>query len=165
MALTDIQCRNAKCEQGKARTRLADSEGLYLEVRPNGSKYWWLKYRFGGKEKRLSLGTYPEVPLASKARADAKAGPAIKGARQLRDEARALLREGIDPVQAKQDTKAARALSAEHTFESVALTWWEHWKGPKSERHSDYVKRRLEADVFPMIGKLPIADIDRKSVV
>ena len=61
--LTDPACRNATCPEGKARARLADAGGLYLEVAPNGSKRWFAKYRFGGKEKRIALGGYPEVGL------------------------------------------------------------------------------------------------------
>lgn len=145
MPLTDIQCRNTKCPDGKARQRFTEGKGLYLEVMPNGSKYWWLKYRIAGKEKRLSLGTYPEVSLAQ--------------ARRDRDAARETLKAGTDPVQAKQDAKAAQLLKHENNFEAVARAWWDHWKGTKTDRHADYVMRRLEADVFPMLGALPVADI------
>ena len=61
--LTDPSCRNATCPEGKARQRLPDAGGLYLEVGPNGSKRWFVKHRFGGKEKRLALGSYPDVTL------------------------------------------------------------------------------------------------------
>lgn len=145
MALTDTTCRNAKCPDGKARQRYSDSGGLYLEVQPNGAKHWRWKYRFGGKEKRLALGVYPAVPLAK--------------ARRDRDDARDLLKSGMDPVQAKIDKRQAQRVSMGNTFQAVALAWFEHWKGPRSERHSDYVKRRLEADVFPLLGAKPIADI------
>jgi len=77
MPLTDVRCRTAKCPEGSARLRLADAQGMYLELVPNGGKYWRLKYRFGGREKRLSLGVYPAVSLAA--------------ARQERDRLRSLL--------------------------------------------------------------------------
>ncbi|HEV8314270.1 MAG TPA: integrase arm-type DNA-binding domain-containing protein, partial [Burkholderiaceae bacterium] len=112
---------------------------------PSGGKYWRLKYRFAGKEKRLALGTYPAVPLAK--------------ARRDRDEARALLDAGTDPAQAKRDVKLAQQVALGTNFESVARGWFAHWKGPKSPRHADYVLRRLEMDVFPVLGHKPIADI------
>lgn len=151
MPLTDANCRNAKCPEGRPRQRFADSGGLYLEVQPNGAKHWRWKYRHAGKEKRLALGTYPEVPLAA--------------ARRARDEARDKLKTGTDPVQAKKDAKAALVLKQGNTLKAVALAWWDHWKGTKTERHADYVKRRLEADVFPAIGALPIADITAPRLV
>ena len=88
--LTDPKCKNAKCPEDKARVRLADYEGLYLEVSPL-SKRWFWKYRLQGKEKRLALGTYPAVGLAA--------------ARAARDEARKTLKSGTDPVVAKQARK------------------------------------------------------------
>jgi integrase len=145
MPLTDPACRNARCPEGKARERYADSGGLYLEVQPGGAKHWRWKYRFAGKEKRLALGTYPAVSL--------------KEARSARDKARDTLKTGSDPVQAKKDAKLAQRVALATNFEAVARSWHEHWKGPKSPRHADYVIRRLEADVFPAIGSKPIGDI------
>jgi len=145
MALTDAACKNAKCPPDKPRKRFTDSGGMYLEVQPNGAKHWRWKYRFGGKEKRLALGTYPAVSL--------------KDARAEREKARETLARGTDPVQARQEAKHALQVRIENTFEAVALAWWEHWKGTKTDRHADYVKRRLEADVFPLIGSTPIADV------
>lgn len=145
MALTDTACKNAKCPPDKARVRLTDSGGLYLEVLPAGGKHWRWKYRFMSKEKRLAIGTYPAVTLAS--------------ARRARDDARLMLKAGQDPVQGKKDAKAAALVRMENNFEAVARAWFKHWKGPKTERHSDYVLRRLEADVFPAIGRRPIAEI------
>lgn len=150
MALTDAACRNAKCPDGRARERYSDSGGLYLEVQPpkadgSISKHWRWKYRFGGKEKRLALGSYPDVSL-SKARSE-------------RDKARDVLKGGSDPVQAKKDAKLADAVRMGNTFEAVARTWFDHWKGPRSPRHAEYVIRRLEADVFSVLGAKPIVDI------
>lgn len=145
MALTDTACKNARCPQGKARERFTDSGGLYLEAVPTGGKHWRWKYRFGGREKRMALGSYPAVTLAL--------------ARRARDDARLLLKTGIDPVAAKQDEKRAVKVSLDNTFESVARAWHEHWAASKSERHAHYVRRRLEADVYPEIGKRPIAEL------
>lgn len=145
MPLTDPACKNAKCPADKARARLTDAGGLYLEVLPTGSKLWRWKYRHGGKEKRLALGAYPEVSLA-KARSD-------------RDKARLRLTDGVDPAQDRKDAKLAGRIRLETSFEAVARSWHTNWKGARSARHAEYVLRRLEADVFPDLGSKPIADI------
>jgi integrase len=118
---------------------------MYLEVTATGGKYWRLKFRHLGKEKRLALGVYPDVPLAL--------------ARKARDKAREAIAAGEDPSQLKREAKLTKALDAANSFEVVARQWWDHWKGPKSTRHADYVIRRLEADVFPAIGSRPITSI------
>jgi integrase len=145
MPLTNPACQNAMCPQGKRHARYADGQGLYLEVLPNGGKYWRLKYRFGGKEKRLALGVYPEVTLAK--------------ARAARTAARDQLGKDIDPSAAKQERKLARRLAIGTSFEAVARDWFAHWSGARSERHATYVLRRLEADVFPVVGSKPIAEV------
>lgn len=151
MPLTDAACRNAKCPADKLRARFADGQGLYLEVLPAGGKYWRLKYRFDGKEKRLGLGVYPSVTLAE--------------ARKARDRARALLDEGQDPSAARQDAKAARTAAAGTSFEAVARAWHAQWRAARTEHHADYVLRRLEADVFPSLGRLPIAEVTAPKLV
>jgi len=145
MPLTDATCKNARCPDGKARVRYADSGGLYLEALPAGGKHWRWKYRFAGKEKRLAIGTYPMVTLAE--------------ARLAREAARKRLHEGLDPVQEKLDARLALHVRLESNFESVARAWFEHWKGPRTPRHTEYVMRRLEADVFPALGSKPITDV------
>lgn len=145
MPLTKLECDRAACPPGKPYARLADGLGMYLEVTAAGGKYWRMKYRHGGKEKRLALGVYPEISLAD--------------ARKRRDKARETLAAGDDPGQLKREAKLARALSDASTFEKVARQWWEQWKGPKSPRHADYVLRRLEADVFPVLGARPVDSI------
>lgn len=121
MALTDTECRNAKCPEGRPYVRLADGGGLYLEVTATGSKLWRWKYRHAGKEKRLALGVYPVVPLASRPDAPTPGG-ILKGARQLRDEARALLSAGTDPGEARKDAKRVLLALADTAFEPVART-------------------------------------------
>jgi integrase len=145
MPLTKIQCDHAACPAERPFVRLADGLGMYLEVTAAGGRYWRLKYRFGGKEKRLALGVYPTVSLAQ--------------ARDARDGARKSLAAGRDPAQLRRDAKLMRAMGEANTFEHVARDWWAHWKGPKSQRHADYVIRRLEADVFPALGARPVASI------
>lgn len=145
MPLTDTACRNAKCPADKQRARYFDAEGLYLEVLPSGGKYWRLKYRYGGKEKRLGLGVYDAVSL--------------KEARAGRDKARALLASGQDPSAARQEAKLALRVAADNSFEVIARAWHAHWKETRSESHVDYVLRRLEADVFPALGHRPIAEL------
>lgn len=145
MPLTDTACKLARCPEGKARARYADSGGLYLEVVPTGGKFWRFKYRVAGKEKRLALGAYPAVGLAQ--------------ARRARDAARLQLADGRDPSAERQDRKLAARTALGTTFEAIARQWFEHWQGPRSPRHAGYVIRRLEADVFSVLGAKPIGEI------
>lgn len=151
MPLTKIECDRAACPPDRPYVRLADGQGLYLEVTAAGGRYWRLKYRHAGKEKRLALGVYPAVALAD--------------ARKARDKARELLAAGDDPGQVKRDAKLTKAMSQANTFEKVARAWWAQWKGPKSPRHADYVLRRLEADIFPAIGSRPVASVTAPQLV
>lgn len=145
-------CRNASCPADKARVRLTDSGGLYLEVAPNHSKRWFWKYLFGGKEKRLALGHYAEA-------GSAKVVVTLKSARAARDDARKLQRSGVDPAQQRQLDKLARRTLAGTTFESVArelhATKNKAWSGRYAERWIE----RMEKDLFPWIGSLPLAEI------
>ncbi|RQS14061.1 DUF4102 domain-containing protein [Burkholderia sp. Bp8998] len=109
MPLTDTAIKNAK--PAAKPTRLFDGGGLYLEISPAGGKWWRLKYRFGGKEKRISLGVYPDVSL--------------KTARKRRAEARERLAAGTDPGEVKKADKRAAKLAASNSFEAVALAWME----------------------------------------
>ena len=149
MPLTDIAIRSAKPSE-KPR-KLFDGEGMYLEVAPSGGKWWRLKYRWAGKEKRLSLGTYPEVPLLE--------------ARRRRDDAKRLLEQGQDPSAERQRKKAALSEDVETTFEAVARLWHESWKRTRTEKHANQVLRRMELDVFPKIGNRQIASIKAPELV
>lgn len=138
MALSDVKVRSAKPE-AKAY-KLTDGEGMVLLVHPNGSKYWRLRYRFGGKEKMLALGKYPEVSLAD--------------ARARRDEARKLLANGVDPSENKKAVKVEQEQEA-ITFEVVARDW--HASNQKwSASHSARVLKSLEDNLFTAIGNPPI---------
>jgi integrase len=149
MPLTEIKCRTFK-PTGKP-CKLTDAHGLYLHVMPNGKKYWRLKYRYSGKEKVLALGVYPEVSLAE--------------AREKRQKARKLLESGADPSFAKQDEKRVAAQNAGNTFEMVAREWHERQKARWTLRHARDILHRLEMDVFPDLGKRPIADITAPHVL
>jgi len=147
--LTDTRVKNAK-PQAKLY-KLTDERGLHLLVYPNGSKLWQMRYRFEGKEKTASLGKYPEVSLAQ--------------AREKRDQMRKLIANDIDPVQSQKIAKEAKKLAQEHSFEAVARTWFEGWRAARSPRHAEYVIRRLEADVFPIIGNRPVSEIQAPELV
>ena len=143
--LTDPACKNATCPEGKARARLADAGGLYLEVAPNGSKRWFAKYRFGGKEKRLALGSYPEVGL--------------KAARKDCEAARTTREAGTDPAQKRKADKLASSASKATTFEAVAREFHGAKNDSWSVNHSAQWLRCLDKDVFPWVGSLPLAEV------
>lgn len=164
MPLTDPAIRNAKPRE--VPYRLHDEKGLYLEVSPSGGKWWRFKYRIGGKEKRLSLGVYPETPLAdrTKKETDPETGrETVKvvavGARTKRDEARALVAEGIDPGVNRKAIKAARADRAANSFEVVAREWYDKQSANWVEAHGGRILKRLERDIFPWLGGRPVAEI------
>jgi len=143
MALTETAIRKAK--PGAKPQRLFDGGGLYLEVTPSGGKWWRLKFRFGGKEKLLSMGTYPDTGL--------------KEARQRRDDARKLIAEGTDPALARKADKAAKEAEAFQTLEAVARAWLAHRADAWVERTRGMILASLENNVFPKLGARPIAEI------
>lgn len=143
MPLTDTAIRNAK--PGEKAVKLFDERGLYLEISPTGGKWWRLKYRFDGKEKRLSLGVYPDVNL--------------KDARNRRDEARKLLANGTDPSENRKAQKSARADRAANSFEAVAREWFAKYSPTWAASHASKIIQRLERDIFPWLGGKPIAEI------
>ena len=143
MPLTNTAIRNAK--PANKTTKLYDERGLYLEVSPAGGKWWRLKYRFGGKEKRLSLGVYPDVGL--------------KDARDRRDDARKLLANDVDPSENRKATKASRAEGTENSFEVVTREWFTKHTSNWTAAHGNRILRRLERDIFPWIGSKPIAGV------
>jgi len=143
MALTNTAIRNAKPDDKPKR--LFDGGGLYLEVAPSGGKWWRFKYRFGGKEKRLSLGVYPDVSL--------------KDARDRRDAARKLLADGIDPGEHRKAQKAAYSDRTANSFELVAREWFARNERTWVKDHSNRIIRRLERDISPWIGSRPIKEI------
>lgn len=155
MPLTDAAIRAAKPSDKPIRK--FDSGGLYLEIAPNGGKWWRLKYRFEGKEKRLSLGVYPDVLLAG--HKDKATGEWIDGARDKRDQARQMLANGIDPGAQRRAAKAANREQAENSFEAVAREWIAKFAPNWAASHGEKNLRRLEVDIFPWLGARPIADV------
>jgi integrase len=149
MPLTIPEIKNAHPRE-KAY-KLSDEKGLYLLINPNGSKYWRYKYRFGGKEKLLALGVYPDVSL--------------KNARIGREQAQEQLRNMIDPLAAKKERKRAEKIKTTNSFSAVAKEWWQHQQGRWSQKHANKVWQSLEADVFPYIGNRPISEITTPEVL
>ena len=143
MPLTDTAIRNAK--PGPKNQKLFDGGGLFLLVSPKGGKWWRLKYRIDGKEKLLSLGTYPEVGL--------------KSARDKRAEARKLIAEGIDPSKHRQAGKHAKATEQANSFEGIAREWHQRQSPTWSVSYAKKVLSRLEKDLFPLLAKEPISSI------
>ena len=144
MPLTDPKARQAKPRDKPYR--LSDEKGMYLEITPKGGKYWRMKYRFAGKEKRLAIGVYPEVTL--------------KKAREIRDNARLKLSEGIDPSAYKQAQKITKAAAAENSFQSVAMEWFAKQRPTWSENHWTKVERMMARDLIPFLGNRPINEVD-----
>ncbi|MDW3681629.1 integrase arm-type DNA-binding domain-containing protein [Cupriavidus sp. CV2] len=143
MPLTDTAIRTAKPTD--KTQKLFDGGGLYLEVAPSGGKWWRMKYRFAGKEKRLSFGVYPDVGL--------------KEARERREAARKLLANDVDPGENRKAQKAARFERATNSFEIIAREWFAKQSPGWADSHADKVIQRLEKNVFPWLGGRPIAEI------
>lgn len=144
--LTDAHCRNATCPPERKQARFSDSGGLYLQVSPNGSKRWFLKYRTGGKEKQLALGSYPDVGLTA--------------ARKARDAAKLQKAAGLDPVQTRKVEKLKATNPAGDTFQAVALEWHAKQAPQWSEGHAERALRQLERDLFPWIGPRRLSEIE-----
>ncbi|HCR60874.1 MAG TPA: integrase [Serratia liquefaciens] len=143
MKLTARQVDTAKPKEKPYK--LSDGGGLYLEVATTGSRYWRLKYRYAGKEKRLAFGVYPEVSLAE--------------ARDKREAAKKVLAAGNDPGEVKKAEKIAQKLGFENTFEAIAREWHQVRADRWSLRYREEIIDTFEKDVFPYIGKRPIAEI------
>ncbi|HHB75743.1 MAG TPA: DUF4102 domain-containing protein [Desulfobulbus sp.] len=146
--LTDTRVRTAR--PGKGPKKLFDGGGLFLLVTPSGGKLWKFKYRFEGKEKKLSFGAYPDISLVE--------------ARQRREEARSLLAHGVDPSATKKAQKLADTQEAE-TFEVIAREWHEKFAPSWAASHAGKIIRRLELYVFPWIGSKPIKSITSQELL
>jgi integrase len=151
LSTTSSTSTNRKFETTHKPYKLSDAHGLYIEIDPSGGKYWRYKYRFGGKEKRLSLGIYPEVSLAD--------------ARIARDALRKQLTQGIDPGVHRKAQKATRSDRSEDSFEAVGREWYGKFIEPMAKNHRTKVLARLVNDVFPAIGHRPIQEIKPKEVL
>lgn len=149
MALSDAQCRSAKPQDKPYK--LFDTGGLYLFVTSAGGRLWRLKYRFEGKEKLLSIGSFPEI--------------GISDARKKRNAAREKLDDGVDPAAERKEKKRATVNSNALTFKTVALEWHENKKHEWTPAYAAQVLSRLEADIFPKVGPLPIRAVTPKQML
>ena len=151
MALTDIQLRNAK-PADKDYT-LTDGHGLSIQITTSGGKWWRFRYRFIGKPKLMSFGTYPEVSLAE--------------ARERRDDARRLLAQipPVNPIEVKKSQKLSLYSKQGNTFELIAREWIESHFVNKSASHKERTLRRLAIYIFPWLGSKPIADITAQEIL
>ena len=151
MALTDIQLRNAK--PAYKDYTLTDGHGLSIQITTSGGKWWRFRYRFIGKPKLMSFGTYPEVSLAE--------------ARERRDDARRLLAQipPVNPIEVKKSQKLSLYSKQGNTFELIAREWIESHFVTKSASHKERTLRRLEIYIFPWLGSKPIADITAQEIL
>lgn len=147
--LTDKAISNLLPKQ--SAYRVSDGGGLYIEVRPDGAKYWRQAYRFAGKQKTIALGVYPSVSL--------------KEARRKRDEVKKILEAKIDPGQQRKVEKLTALLSAENTFQAVAEEWQEQHAKSWAQITANKIKAALTSYTFPYIGALPIADITAPEIL
>jgi integrase len=143
MSLTEIKIKSAKIKD--KNYKLSDGEGLYLLVNPNGSKYWRLKYRFGGKEKVYSIGIYPKVSLAE--------------AREERFKIKKKIKDGYNPNDQKKTTILEEKIKAGHNFESVAFEWHSKNLNKWTPRHAKKLKTWIEKDISPFIGQRLISEV------
>lgn len=152
MPLTDTAVRQAK--PAEKDFTLTDGSGLSLFIATNGTKSWHFRYSWHGKQPRMSLGTYPEITL--------------KEARELRDQARALVAKGVDPRSQRREEKRVAAGNAIKTFEVVANEWHK-FKSPRvseSKKGAAYQSRfYLDKDLIPVLGKIPVAGVKRSDVL
>lgn len=149
MPLTDTEVRKAKAKD--SAYRMSDGGSLFLWVTPAGGKLWRWAYKHEGKEKLMSFGKYPDVSLAL--------------ARERHGEARKLLAQGIDPMEERKAAKTAEKSAAENSFRTIAGLWFDHWQVDKSRQHVDATRRRMEANIFPLLGSRPIGEIEAPELV
>jgi integrase len=134
-----------RTKSGPKTVRLWDGRGMYLEITPRGGKWWRFKYWFDGRERRMSLGVYPDVSLAD--------------AREKREEARRKVAARIDPGEQRKAEAVALIEAVENSFEAVAREWFEMFSEPWARGHADKIIRRLEINIFPWLGARPIKAI------
>ncbi len=149
MPLTDTAIRAIKPTSKTAK--YFDGGGLYLEVAPSGGKWWRLKYRFQGKEKRISLGTYPTIGL--------------KEARERREDTKKILANGIDPSAQRQAIKASITSTDQDSFEVVTREWFDKHVVNLAPSYSKKVRSLFERQIFPVLGAKPIAEVEPTDVL
>lgn len=149
MPLTDTAVRTSK--PGEKPIKMFDERGLFLIISPAGGKWWRFRYKFDGKEKLLSLGTYPDVSL--------------KDARERREDARKLLANDIDPGVNRKVQKAAKVERSANSFEAIAREWYTKQLPTWATSHAEKIIARLQNDVFPWVGDKAIAEITAPDVL
>jgi Arm DNA-binding domain/Phage integrase central domain len=147
--LTDIAVRQAK--PSSCSYKRSDGEGLYLLVKPNGTKCWRYDFRYAGKRKTLSIGTYPVITL--------------RVARQALLDAKRLLASNIDPAQEKQRKRRGSNIDEISLFSAMAKEWWEHQKGAWKGEYARRVRGRLQKEILPTLGNRPITEIQPKEII
>ncbi len=143
MPLSHMACQAAKPKIKPYK--MADGEGLYLEVTPIGTKFWRLKYRLHGREKRISIGAYPAVSIAD--------------ARKAKEEIKKEISGGIDPVLKRLQTAQTNALKQQLDFKSMAMEWYGKQVPLWKPKHAAIIKHRFEKYIFPSLGNFPLVDI------
>lgn len=149
MPLTDIKIRQAK--PADKPIKLADTAGLYLEVKPSGSKLWRYRYRIAGRENLFAIGEYPQVSLAD--------------ARKARDDARELIRQGRHPAHARQTERTRQINANALTFKAIAEEWIEKKRSRWAPYYLMQVERGMKKDIYPRIGRLPIRSVTAADVL
>lgn len=146
--LTDTQIRNTK--PSAKPVKLTDGGGLYLEVTPSGGRHWRYRFRLDGKESLYAIGEYPEIKGAE--------------ARRLRDDAKALVKEGMNPSLARKQKKLVRQYENAMTFKAVAEEWFSEKNSPWSDGYRKSVRAILDKDIHPHIGTTPVKQINTPMV-
>lgn len=147
--LTDLMVRRLK--PGQKTFRVSDGKGLFLQVEPSGSKYWRMAYRYLDKQKQLALGVYPEITIAE--------------ARRLREAARQQLRDGKDPSLERKRKKTEKLQAACNSFEILALEWHQQRNGDWEPAHAERILNWMKRDLFPDLGRRPVAEITPADVL
>lgn len=149
MSLTDIKIRQAKAID--KTLKLADANGLYLEVKPGGAKLWRYRYRIAGKENLYAIGDYPTITLSE--------------ARKVRDEARELIKKGLHPAHARQNERLLKIAANNDTFKAIAEEWIEKKRRGWAPYYLKQIEHGMKADIYPRIGRLPIRAVTPADVL
>lgn len=149
MPLTDIKIRQAKAIDKPLK--LADTNGLYLEVKPGGAKLWRYRYRIAGKENLYAIGDYPTITLSE--------------ARKARDEARELIKKGLHPAHARQNERLLKIAANNDTFKAIAEEWIEKKRRGWAPYYLKQIEHGMKADIYPRIGRLPIRAVTPADVL
>ncbi len=149
--LTDAECRNAVCPEGKLQARFTDGRSLYLQVSPAGSKRWFFKFKLNKQSKLLALGPYPKLSLS--------------GARAERDRAKEEIAAGKDPCATRKLIKLKASIVPGKTFREIADGWFQKQIENWSPEHAKRTGRQLERDLYPWLGDMAMPEIEPHHVL